>query len=421
MTTPRLRRTVTSPLAAILAVLMALTLAFALGALPARAQGLFSPVLFVNDEPITNYQINQKLRFLHFIGTTSADRNLAIERLIEDRLQVQEVQRLGGRLGPTELDAGMAEFASRADLTTEEFLRRMQAEGIDRETFVEFIRAGILWRSLIRTEFGDRVLITDAEIDRALSVEGVQPTTEVLISELFLPADPQYADAVQNLIPRVQAIRTEAEFANAARQVSAAPSAAQGGRVNRWINVAAMPPEVSGTMSNAAIGTVVGPIDVPGAYAFFQLRARRTGRSVPAEAIELEYMRAGLPGGRSEANMAAVAQLREQIDSCVDFPGEVLRALPSLPESAVNAITRSQSALDSATRAELERLNPGQISANLVESSELVVLMLCARRIGAAAAPPREEVRMSLLNRALEGQALVYLQRLRAEADIRYP
>ena len=222
----------TPAFALILAGLFALVSSFV--APSVQAQSPFSAAFYVNDHAVTNYEITQKIRFLEFIGASSTDlRETAIERLIEDQLQMQEAVRLGGRLTPDQVDDGMAEFASRAELTTEEFGARLREAGVDRETFETFIRAGVLWREMVQVIYRSQINITDAMIDQALSVEGIQPVTEVLISEIFLPSDPQYSEAVQRVIPQIQRIRSEAEFANAARQVSAAPTATSGGRVDR--------------------------------------------------------------------------------------------------------------------------------------------------------------------------------------------
>ena len=68
---------------------------------------------------------------------------------------------------------------------------------------------------------------------------------------------------------------------------------------------------------------------------------------------------------------------------------------------------------------ELVRMNPGQVSATLVEAGGLAVVQLCARRLVPEPRPSREQVEMMLFNRALEQRAEVYLQTLRAEAEIR--
>ena len=174
-------------------------------------------------------------------------------------------------------------------------------------------------------------------------------------------------------------------------------------------------------MATAPIGAVVGPVDMPGALAFFLLRARRDSRAVAGSAIEIDYRRVALPGGRSDETLAHVARIRDAVDSCADFAPVVLREFPDLAQDAIATLARPATELSAAERTEIERLNPGEMSANTVTDGRLVLLMLCARRVTGDGVPTRDQARLALLNRALEGQATVYLQQLRADADIRYP
>lgn len=391
-------------------------------AAPAAAQSPFSAAVYVNDQAITHYEVEQRARFMQFIGSSSApDRDAALENLIDERLQAFEIRRAGVRLTPDGIQAGLAEFASRGDLTPDEFLAAIREAGIDRQTVEDFIRNGLAWRELIRGRFGAEVRITEAQIDHALAVEAVRPVTEIQISEIFLPSDPQFQQVVQPLIPQIQAINSIETFATAARQYSAGQTRETGGRVDRWIPIETIPEPMRSLMADARVAQVLGPIELPGAYAFFQLRARREARDVPAGQIELEYRRVGLPGGLSEGNLQRVARIRALSDGCASFPAAVGQAAPELPAEAIATITRRQNALPAATAAELGRLNPGQVSANLVESGELAVLMLCARRVATDPAPSREQVQVALIDRALEGRAEAFLRTLRAEAEIRRP
>lgn len=413
---PRIQTTLAARL---LSGLAAALLGLALAG-PLAAQSPFSAALYVNDQAITNYEIDQRRRFLEFIGASGAEaRDRAIERLIEDRLQTQEARRLGLRLSPDQLNQGLTEFAARAEITLDEMIARMGRDGIDRETFVEFIRAGLLWRDLVQGRFGAEIRITDAEVERAMSIANVRPLTEVLISELFLPTDPQFAEAVQQLVPQILAIRTIEEFGNAARQVSAAPSREQGGRVENWIALTNIPEPLQTQLGEGRTDRVIGPLEVPGALGFFMLRARRDTRDVPAGQTELEFRRAVLPGGRSPQNDARIAAIRAQSETCADFGAAVGRNAPELPLDAVTTITARQPELSAAMATELARLNPGEVSANQVEGGGIVVVQLCARRLVPDPRPSREDVRMLLFNRALEARAEVYLQTLRAEAEIR--
>lgn len=399
-----------------------LFLALAAASGSAQAQSPFSAALYVNDSAITNYEIDQRARFLEFIGAGGGDlRAVAVERLIEDRLQRQESRRVGLRASNEDIRNGMTEFARRGDMTLEQMIERLSAAGVDSDTFRDFIHAGILWRDLVNARFGPEIRVTEAQIDRAQSPAAIRPVTEIQLSEIFLPSDPEFAEVVNRLIPQVQQIGTLEEFANAARQISAAPTNEQGGRVDRWVPLSELPDEAAAAFDTAAIGTVIGPLEFPGAYGFFQLRARRDTRDVPAGQIEYEFRRAGLPGGQSETNRTRVAELRARADSCADFGVLVQQLAPELPEGAVSTLTRRRPEIDPATAAELGRLDPNGISSNLTQSGELVVLMLCNRRVIAEPTPSRDELRSALFNRALEGRAEAYLQQLRAEAEIRRP
>lgn len=386
----------------------------------ARAQSPFAAAVYVNDAAITHYEIDQRRRFLEFIGAGGPDpRARALERLIEERLQEQEARRLGIRLGPDQLTEAMREFAARGELSIDEFMSRMRDAAIERDTFVNFIRVGVLWRELVQARFGPQIRVTPAQVEQALSVANVRPQTEILISEIFLPSDPRFAEIVGPLVPRILAIDTIAEFAEAARGVSATESGERGGEVPNWIPLATLPEALSAQLAAAPLNRVIGPIEVPGAIGFFMIRGRRDLRDVPSGRTELEYRHVALPGGRSETNIARAASIRNAVRACPDFGAAVGRAAPELPPEAVQTTTRMLPDLPSGLATELARLNPGQVSANLVEGGELIVVMLCARRLIPDPRPPREAVEQALLNRALEARAEVYLQTLRAEAEIR--
>lgn len=414
----RLRRS--GRTAARLAAVLALALTWLGAPLPAAAQSPFAAALYVNDEAITNYEISQYAGFLEFLGVGGNDpRTEARQRLIEDRLRLQEARRLGLRINPVDIASGMSEFAARAELTSDEMITRLGQAGVDRATFENFIRAGVLWRDLVNQRHGGDVRVTGAQVDQALSVAAVRPVTEVLLSEIFLPSDPEFAEPVAQLIPQILAITSIEEFGNAARQVSAAPTAEQGGRIERWIELQSLPEPVAIPASSAATGTIIGPIEVPGAYAIFMLRGRRDTRDVPAGDVEVEYRRVGLPGGRSEANLQRAAEIRATTDSCADLGRVVGVIAPEIPEGGVATLTQRQNELPAGVATELARLNPGQITTNLSESGELVVLMLCHRNVVPDPRPSRSDIEMSLYNRGLEGISEIYLQTLRAEAEIR--
>ena len=141
-------------------------------AMPTAAQNLFSTVVTVDDAVITEYEIGQRARFLQVLGAPSASRDGAIETLIEDRLKRQSANSVGLSIDAAGIAGAMSDFAGRVNLSTEEFVKELARAGVSEGTFRDFVSINILWRDLIRSKYGNRVQITEADIDRALGTSG---------------------------------------------------------------------------------------------------------------------------------------------------------------------------------------------------------------------------------------------------------
>ena len=108
---------------------------------PVAAQGLFQPVIYVNDSAVTRYEVEQRQRFMRFLGamdTTAAD---AQQALVDDRLRLQAARRLGIEITPEGLAAGQEEFAGRAGLTADE-LTAVGLATTSPEHFANLLREG---------------------------------------------------------------------------------------------------------------------------------------------------------------------------------------------------------------------------------------------------------------------------------------
>lgn len=385
--------------------------------LPAQAQNPFAPRLHVNDRVITEYDVQQRARFLEILGVNAADMEQeAIDRLTEEAVQMFHARRQGLRAEREEIAEGMAEFAARAEMDVDSFLDALAQEGVEEGSFIEFVEAGIVWRQMVRARFLPRVEITSGEIDRALDVSSIRGTQRVLLSEIFLPDDPEFAEAVANIVPQIFEITSFDEFSEAARQVSIAGSAEQGGRLE-WLPIENLPGQVRALVRDASVGQILGPIEVPGAIGIFQLRGLDSTRDIPADRVQVDYRRLLLPGGRSETNMARLQEIRARVDLCNDLN----LFARDLPEEALTEEQALVQDLPQEVALELARLNPREISANMVSGDNLVVLMLCSHTLQFDEPPSRAQVRDQLRNQRLNQLADNWIAELIAEADIRRP
>lgn len=387
-------------------------LAMALGAaptLPAMAQNLFAPHTIVNGSTVTEWEVQQRTRFLTLLRAPGDIPRLAVEGLIDDRLRADAAKQAGIEVPEADVENGMEEFAQRANLTTDQFVAQLASAGVDRSTFRDFVRAGVLWRNVVRERFAARVVINEADINRAVQAQLKAPSIRVLLSELILPAPPgqeaQALQAAEDIAARVEAGES---FASFAQQYSAAPSGQNGGQLE-WLALSQLPPALQPVFLGLSPGGVTQPLQVPNAIALFQLRA--IDESAPTQrASEVDFARYPLP---AENPAQAAAQLR--LDTCNDLyaagrKNGVAVQRQTLPESQLPAdLAQALSGLD-----ENER-------TMLTTGGTPTLVMLCTRQPVQEEAVDRDAIRQQLTNQQLGALANVYLSQLRDNAIITTP
>lgn len=386
------------------------------GSLPSAAQGLFSPAIKVNDQVITNYELNQRALFAQILRAPGDPRKVARKQLVEDRLKLDAAQSLGISLSDQDILQGMTEFAGRANLSPEQFITEIGKAGVEAQTFRDFVRSGLIWRQVVRARFAGRVQVSDAEIDRALSSSGGGSSVRVLLSEIIMPATPRDLQRVQARAAEISQYTSEAQFSAAARRYSATPSRGRGGKLP-WQKLEDLPPPLRPLVLALGPGEVTDPLPLPNAVALFQLRAIEETAYSPPSYSAIEYAAYYMPGGRSEATLSKAASLKARVDTCDDLYG----VAKGQPEEVLDRDALAPDQIPTDIALELAKLDPGEVSTTLTRANgqTLVFLMLCGRSATIAEEEPdRQAVLTSLRNRRLEQLANSYLEELRADARI---
>ena len=384
-------------------------------AAPAFAQNLFAPVVKVNDDVVTEYEIQQRQLFLQLLNAPGATREAAQEALVDDRLRAQAVRAAGLELTPEDVAAGMAEFASRANLETEEFVKLLGQGGVSEESFRDFVVTGISWRELIRARYGNRVQISAAEIDRALATSGNVGGIRVLVSEIIIPAPPPRLAEVQAIADRISQSTSEAQFSSFARQYSATASRDAGGRLP-WQDLSKLPPSLRPLLLALAPGEVTDPLPIPNAIALFQLRGIEETTAPAQEYSAIDYAAYYIPGGRSDAALAQAASIRARVDVCDDLYG----VAKGQPAEVLERGSKAPGAIPQDVAIELSKLDPGEVSTALTraDGQTLVFLMMCGRTAAENAEVSRDDVANALRQARLTAYADGLLEQLRADARI---
>ena len=381
----------------------------------AFAQGTFSPVIKVNEQAITGFELEQRARMLRLLNAPGDANKLAREQLIDDRLRLQAASEAGFAPNEDEILEAMAEFAGRANLSREEFISALSRGGVDVSTFRDFIRAGLGWRNYVQARFGGDSAVSDAEISRALSGSSDGSNVRVLLSELIMPAPPRQAEAVRARAEQIATYTSEAQFSAAARKYSATASRGAGGRLP-WRELNELPPALRPIILGLSPGEVSDPLPIPNAIALFQLRAiEETGYTAP-EVAAVEYAAYYIAGGRTNETLAKARVIESKVDRCDDLYG----IAKGQPAEVLDRQTLPPSDLPTDVAFELSKLDPGEVSTALTRSNgqSLMVLMLCGRTNAVSEDADREQLALGLRNRRLGSLAEGHLAQLRANAYI---
>lgn len=421
---------------AVLVAALVLGLDLGLGGPVSAQDNPFSPFMYVGDRVITNYELEQRARFLALLRAPGDPLSQAREALIDDKLRLIAAERLGVVLSDEALQAGLEEFAARANLNAEQFVAALAQGGVEAQTFRDFVEAGLVWRDVVRGRYAGQVTVSEAEIDRVIAGSAQETRIRLLVSELVLAAPPGQEEAV---LARARALREDiqagANFGAAARRNSASPSAGAGGALD-WLPLENLPPQLAPLLLGLEPGDVSEPVSVPNAVVLFQLRDLEEVRGPAASGVQVEYAEYLIPNTADAG--AEVARLRGAVDRCTELYAE---AQGQPPEQLV-VQTRAMGEIPADVGLELAKLDINEASGALVRGGNRVFLMLCSRSAipvapeivldgapvaeapvadEADAGPDREAIRAQLVNARLAGLADRDLAKLRAEAIIREP
>jgi peptidyl-prolyl cis-trans isomerase SurA len=248
---------------------------------PVPAQTMFRPVATVNDSAITGFDLAQRAQVLIALGFKAASpevlRAESLDRLIDDRLKLQEGARLGLSASADSIAEGIGELAKKMGLSADEFLAAMAAQGVTEQALSDMIGAEIVWRQVVRGRFSRRVEPGEAEIDAEIALRQARTGVSYRVAEIGLPANDNDRGPAetQALAEKIYAsLQQGGDFDAAVRTYSRAPSAARGGDVG-WVANDRLPPELAEILGGLALGEVTRPFPVAGGVSILKLLEKR--------------------------------------------------------------------------------------------------------------------------------------------------
>jgi peptidyl-prolyl cis-trans isomerase SurA len=134
---------------------------------PAVAQSGPSIAAIVNDEPISQFDIGQRIKLNKVLGQPSGSRQQILEELVEEQLQRQEAKRQRIPVTSKEIDLTIEKMVGQRRSTPEIFDKRLKKSGVNPSSMRQRVKALLAWRRILSRKFGKLVDLDEQDIDRA--------------------------------------------------------------------------------------------------------------------------------------------------------------------------------------------------------------------------------------------------------------
>jgi peptidyl-prolyl cis-trans isomerase SurA len=128
------------------------------------------PIL-VNDEPITQYDIAQRVRLMRLGGEKGGTREAA-DQLIDETLQLLEAQRRGVSVPEGQVNGAFASIADRLKLTPVQLTAALKGEGIEADSLKKRFRAQIAWQQLVQMRTAVKATVRSEDVTAQLLQKG---------------------------------------------------------------------------------------------------------------------------------------------------------------------------------------------------------------------------------------------------------
>ena len=400
-----------------LSTTLLLIIAFWLAGFAADAKGPFSVVRMVNDQPITQYELTQRIKLLQVLGARGADvETLAMQQLTEDRLKIQAANAIGMSLQEEAFEEAFANFAQQRQASPEGLRSRARNAGVANETLDTFVRTGVLWRDLVNIRFRGRATPSQADLENILNYAASARQESVFIREIAIPFAERGTQGARQLAERIiRDVRNGANFAGLARQYSRTPTASNGGAVG-WTPANRLPPLFAGQILSLSKGDVTSPIEVPAGIIVIQLADIREETAATDANMTISYTRIDVPLDETdnlETGQIKAAALAEEIEDCNSAESRFAEFGPASGRYGPDPI----SAIPPNVALALAALDAGESAVLTPGTAGVSVITLCNR---AATDDPEAiaNLERQVFNQRMNNYASSFIQELQADAII---
>ncbi|MBH5396800.1 peptidylprolyl isomerase [Bradyrhizobium sp. CNPSo 4010] len=135
---------------------------------PSRAQNI---VVMVNGDPITDFDIEQRTKLDQLSTQKTPSRQEVINELIDDKVKLKEGKKYGVDPGVSDINQSYEGTAQRMRITPDQLTKSLESKGIRPETLKSRMKAEMVWGSLVRGRFKEKLLVGERDVAQAVQAQ----------------------------------------------------------------------------------------------------------------------------------------------------------------------------------------------------------------------------------------------------------
>jgi len=387
-----------------------------------KSQDIQAIAVIVNDEVISRYDVNQRVRLILVTsGIPATEENVkrieeqAIKALIDEKIQIQEATKLEVPDTPDEINLMLDNIARGNQTTAEGILESITSQGVNSETLLNQIKSELLWNKIVRGRFGSYINISDEEVniiyDR--TIQNIN-NSQYDISEIFIGFEDESEEKeAKELTERLtEQLKNEIAFEPVAQQFSQAPSSGQGGFIG-WVSEGQLDPDIISNIKNLEIGSVSNPIKTVNGYYIIKLNGKsEEGGKNP---MKNQYDLISVSFNIEDKIMAK--DFSDNFLSCKRLDG----LLENYNQKEVNVIgKRFLQELPKELHKELLEKNAGNALSPRFSEENIDIILICDRKDDIGIQVNRDVIEDNIYSQKMGMMSRRHLRDLRRDAVIEY-
>ena len=136
---------------------------------PSRAQNI---VVMVNGDPITDFDIEQRSKLDQLTTQKTPSRQEVINELIDDKVKLKEGKKYGVDPGVSDVNQSYEGMAQRMRISPEQLTKSLESKGVRPETLKGRMKAEMVWTSLVRGRYKERLQVGERDVANAVQAQG---------------------------------------------------------------------------------------------------------------------------------------------------------------------------------------------------------------------------------------------------------